>query len=148
MSSLYETDFHAWTQEMAEAIRSGRGMTEANARLIAEEIEDLGKSERNSLRSAITQLFIHLLKKQHQPKKATRSWELPIKNQQIEIEDILDENPSLKPLLKDDVFIQKTYGKARVMAAIETNSPESKFPNECPFDETVFGWPKFQTKGR
>jgi hypothetical protein len=136
MPSLYETDFYEWTKEMAHAVRDGRRVDEADRLLIAEEIEDLGKSERKSLRSAVVVLFMHLLKKDRQ---ATRSWDLTIKDQRQEIEDILGENPSLRSLLKDAEFIGKAYERARIKAALETGLPEGAFPETCPFDETVFG---------
>jgi hypothetical protein len=148
MRMLYDTDFHQWTQEMAEAIRDGRRVSEADAALIAEEIEDLGRGERKSLRSAVIVLFMHLLKKQYQPDKATRSWDLTIKDQRNEIDDILEENPSLEPLLRDAEFISKAYERALTKAALQTKKDESAFPEECPFDETVFGWPKTQTERR
>src|SRR5689334_11501815 len=130
--SLYKTDYYAWTREMAETIREGRFVGKTDQLLIAEEIEDLGKSERNSLRSAVIQLFMHLLKQKFQPEKEAVSWELSIKNQRIEIDDIIDENPSLLSALRDSDFIEKAYRKARVMAAIETKLPEDTFPPECP----------------
>ena len=44
--SLYDEDFYAWTQEQAELLRrGGAGANGLDIELIAEEIEDLGKSE-------------------------------------------------------------------------------------------------------
>jgi len=148
MSSLYETDFYAWTQDMAEAVRTGSFVTEKDLKLLAEEIEDLGKAEKRGLNSAVIVLFVHLLKKQFQPKKATRSWELTIKDQQAEIGDILDENPSLKRWLRDPEFIGRAYQRARTKAALETKLDEETFPETCPFDESVFGYPLAHNKGR
>jgi hypothetical protein len=113
---------------MSEAIRDRQHVSDADAALIAEEIADLGKGERRSLRSAVVVSFMHLLKRQYQPDKATRSWDLTIKDQRNEIEDILEENPSLRPLLKDAEFIGKAYDRARTKAALETRMEESVFP--------------------
>ena len=132
MPTLYDSDFHQWTQDMAEAIRDGRRVSEADQKRIAEEIEDLGKAERKSLRSAVIVLFKHLLKHHHQPEKASRSWDLTIKNQRMEIEYILEKKLGLKPLLWDADFIGKDYRKARIEAALETKKDESIFPEECP----------------
>lgn len=43
--SLYEDDFYAWTQEQAALLRRGRaGANRLDYKLIAGEIEDLGRS--------------------------------------------------------------------------------------------------------
>ena len=61
--SLYDDDFYAWTQEQAELLR--RGPAAANRLdfdLIAEEIEDLGKSELHACQSLCEHIIEHLLK--------------------------------------------------------------------------------------
>src|SRR3954470_5735337 len=63
--SLYDRDFFLWTQEQAEALR--RAAREgSNLPLdwenLAEEIESLGRSFKNSLQSRIAQIIIHLWK--------------------------------------------------------------------------------------
>src|SRR5262249_46461319 len=61
--SLYDEDFYAWTQEQAELLRrGGAGANGLDVELIAEEIEDLGKSERHACRSLCEHLIEHLLK--------------------------------------------------------------------------------------
>ena len=47
-ASLYEIDFHAWTQEQAELLREGR-LSQLDREHIAEEIESLGKQQRQEL---------------------------------------------------------------------------------------------------
>jgi Domain of unknown function DUF29 len=59
----YEDDFYAWTQHQAEVLRT---MPVSDNRFdrehIAEAIEDLGKSERDAVRSQIPRIIEHLLK--------------------------------------------------------------------------------------
>src|SRR5215208_8462155 len=61
--SLYDEDWYAWTQQQAELLR--RGPVAAN-RLdiehIAEEIEDLGRSELHACQSLCEHIIEHLLK--------------------------------------------------------------------------------------
>ncbi len=59
--SLYETDYFQWTQRVAGALRAGV-VDGLDLSEIAEEIEDLGKSERRALESSLSQLLLHLLK--------------------------------------------------------------------------------------
>jgi hypothetical protein len=64
----YEDDFYAWTQYQAEVLRS---MPSPDNRFdrehIAEEIEDLGKSERDTMESQISRVIEHFLKLAYSP---------------------------------------------------------------------------------
>ncbi len=60
-TNLYETDFYAWTQEQAELIRTGQWEKIDRSNLI-EEIESLGRQQRQELRNRLSLLIGHLLK--------------------------------------------------------------------------------------
>src|SRR5947207_15503633 len=61
--SLYDEDFYAWTQEQAEWVsRGGAGAHSLEIEHIAEEIEDLGKSELHACQSLCEHIIEHLLK--------------------------------------------------------------------------------------
>ena len=61
--SLYDDDFYAWTQQQAELLRRGpAAANRLNYDLIAEEIEDLGKSELHACQSLCEYIIEHLLK--------------------------------------------------------------------------------------
>ena len=62
-ASLYDRDFVAWTVEQARALRTRRGGENAlDYDNLAEEIEDLGKSEIRACLSLIDRIVEHLLK--------------------------------------------------------------------------------------
>src|SRR3974377_640294 len=69
----YEDDFYAWTQHQAEVLRT---MPVSDNRFdrehVAEEIEDLGKSERDAVRSQIRRIIEHLLKLAYSPAEQPR----------------------------------------------------------------------------
>src|SRR6185437_16942810 len=69
----YDDDFYAWTRHQAEVLRT---MRRADNRLdrehLAEEIEDLGKSERNAVYSQITRILEHFLKLAYSPAEPPR----------------------------------------------------------------------------
>src|ERR1700748_224095 len=72
----YEDDFYAWTRHQAEVLRT---MPVSDNRFdrerVAEEIEDLGKSERDAVRSQIRRIIEHFLKLAHSPAEQPRaSW--------------------------------------------------------------------------
>ena len=95
----YEDDFYAWTQYQAEILR---GLRTSDNRFdrehVAEEIEDLGKSERDAARSQIRRIIEHLLKLQYSPADRPRSdWIHSI----IDARQILDDK--LTPTLRRDL---------------------------------------------
>jgi hypothetical protein len=132
MPSLYEIDYFKWAMDTAAALREGR-IQDVDMEAAAEEIEDLGKSERRSLHSALVQLFKHLLKSKYQPQLATVSWEVSIEKQRRQVARLLEENPSLKTLLTCSDFMADVYGDAVLDAIVETGLPKGTFPAECPF---------------
>ena len=95
---LYEEDFYAWSQEQAAPLRAGKA-AEADLDNIADEIESMGRTEKRELVSRLTVLLGRLVKWRFQPSKRGRSWRLSIKGQRLDIRDLLDENPSLKPVI-------------------------------------------------
>lgn len=133
MPKLYETDYFAWTKATAAALRQGR-VRDIDLAEVAEEIEDLGKSERRALESALGQLFLHQLKWDHQPNLRCRSWEVSIQKQIRSLRRILHDNPSFAPLLERPDFIAEAYGDALLDAMAETGLDASAFPPECPYD--------------
>ncbi len=59
----YEDDFYAWTQHQAGVLRSLRTRdNRLDREHVAEEIEDLGKNERDAVRSQVRRIVEHLLK--------------------------------------------------------------------------------------
>ena len=126
----YERDLYTWSREQAELIREGR-FEAVDRDNVAEEIESLGRTEFSRLASALRVLLLHMLKWDHQPRKRTRSWAVSIAAQRIEIEDVLTDNPGLKPRLAE--AMARGYRQARTLAAHETGLPEGKFPAKCPY---------------
>ena len=94
-NSLYEQDYHAWTMQQAELLRS-RQLDCADLDNIAEEIESMGRSLKRELTSRLTVLLMRLLKWQHQPGFRGRSWRLTIRGQRLSLRQHLRDNPSLK----------------------------------------------------
>lgn len=69
----YDDDFYAWTQYQAKVLRSLRTRDNRFDREhVAEEIEDLGKNERDAVESQITRAMEHFLKLAHSPAERPR----------------------------------------------------------------------------
>jgi len=127
---LYERDFYGWIQNQADMLRSGN-FASLDLENLIEEIEDMGKRQKQELRSRLSVLFAHLLKWQYQPTLQSNSWVATIKVQRFEIMEHLDENPSLKHDLDETII--KAWRRALMMAETETGILASKFPACCPW---------------
>ena len=130
MTKLYEQDYFAWTQDQADALRR-RSVNELDWDNLLEEVEGLGRQERNELRSHLIILMVHLLKWRLQPERRGRSWALTIAEQRREAENVLAENPSLKPGVEN--LLDNAYRVARIRAARQTRLSTKVFPVENPF---------------
>ena len=92
--TLYETDFLQWIETTLEKLR-GRDYTNVDWENLIEEIEDIGRSERRSLKSNLIVVLVHLLKWQFQPAYRGRSWSLTIAEHRRQVVRHLSRNPSL-----------------------------------------------------
>lgn len=136
--ATHNNDFYAWTQEQAHLLRT-RQFNQIDFHQIAEEIEDMGRSEKRELENRLELLLMHLLKWQFQPNLRSRSWQLTIKEQRLRLEKLLQENPSLSSFLAD--LLDKTYQLATIIAERETGF--SSFPETCTYNLTEIFTPEF-----
>jgi hypothetical protein len=133
---LYERDFHKWLIEQARALREGK-LTALDAENLAEEIEDMGRSEKRAVLSQLARLITHLLKWSVQKdlrrrnKRSENSWRGSIGGARLELSDLLADSPSLRRRLPE--LLPRAYVLATRWAIGETGLPESAFPDRCPW---------------
>ncbi|HEY9851605.1 MAG TPA: DUF29 domain-containing protein [Leptolyngbyaceae cyanobacterium] len=134
--SLYDRDFYLWIQATAQQLKEGK-FNEIDIPNLIEEIESMGRSEKRELKSRLVVLLMHLLKWQYQPEKRSESWRSTISEQRICIEGLLEDSPSLQPLISE--LFDDCYQKARLKASEETGIKLNFFPKESPFtlEETL-----------
>src|SRR2546423_13246438 len=124
--TAYDRDFYSWSLEQARLVREGRWGA-VDRENVAEEIESLGREQFNKLESAIRVLLLHMLKWDHQPAQRSRSWVLSIEAQRVELEDVLGDNPGLRPRIGEATA--RGYRRARLEAERETGLDEKLFPD-------------------
>ncbi|MBV5311419.1 DUF29 domain-containing protein [Chromatium okenii] len=126
----HDQDFYQWSMNCAEQLRTGH-LAGLDLIRIAEEIEDMGRSEKHALASHLRVLILHLLKWRYQPALRSVSWRLSITNARDDIAELLEDNPSLNHQLPEIVI--RRYSAARQGAILETGLPAATFPTDCPF---------------
>ena len=93
----------------------------------------MSRSEHRQLQNRLIVLLLHLLKWQFWLALQNNSWRLTIVEQRAQIEDLLEDSPSLK-----DTFSQKVstvYQRALVKAELETGLAKTNFPQHVPFPD-------------
>lgn len=133
-SPLYERDYHAWLEEQVRALNE-RGFDRLDIVNLAEELGDLGRSERRQLESRLEVLLAHLLKWAYDPRKRSKSWKNTIRDQRQRIEMLLEDSPSLSRYM--DEALNRACRLARGIAGDEMDLDEKEwnalFPLKCPW---------------
>jgi len=127
---LYDVDVIAWAEQQAALLRAGR-LEELDIAHIAEEIEDVGKSEQRELASRIAVLLMHLLKWQRQPERRGSSWRHTIAAQRHAISVRIKRTPSLQATLRDPAWWEEVWADAVAAATAEAGLGD--FPAVCPW---------------
>jgi hypothetical protein len=142
----YDDDFYAWTQYQAGVLRSlPTSDNRFDREHLAEEIEDLGNSERNAMRSEVRRILEHLLKLAYSPAVEPRSdWRVSIINARAELDE------RLTPTLRRDIeaMLARIYPHARDAATEALTKfgeidAASALPATCPYtlDQVMaIGW--------
>ncbi len=126
--TLYETDYLQWIETTIKKLQS-QDYTNVDWENLIEEITDMGRSERRSLKSNFIVILVHLLKWQFQPEKRSGSWEGSIIEHRRRVQEALDDSPSLKPYL-ESIFAE-CYTQAVKQAKAETGLSLESFPVMC-----------------
>ena len=129
-TDLYEQDFLAWTEDQAEALRTKQAGALDWENLL-EEVESMGRNERNAMESRLSLLLMHLMKWQWQPEKRSKSWMQTIREQRKVLRKILKNSPSLRSHIPE--MLPEAWAEAKDDAAFETELPLSIFPEACPW---------------
>ena len=137
-NELYETDYDAWARRQIELLSKGR-FSDLDVAHLVEELEDMGRGERNELESRLTILLAHLLKWEYQyDQLADRwkdfkgdSWRSTIIEQRDRIAKRLGKSPGLRAHLA--ALTAEAYTDAIGLASKETGLPIERFPQGCPY---------------
>lgn len=130
MSITYETDIVAWAKEQAALLRAGK-FSALDIEHIADEVEDVGKSEQRELANRMAVLLVHLLKWRYQPERRGKSWQGTLREQRKMIARRLAKTPSLKADVADPDWFQDIWSDAKAKTFEETSLED--LPEDCPW---------------
>ena len=134
IDDLYENDFYVWTQEQAAALRAaakagGRSNAVEWERL-AEEVEDLGKSEYREVASLLARIIEHFYKlawtQREEPKAG---WLAEIDVFRLQVEQVL--TASLRAKAVADIDRLHRLGAKQALVSFLRHEPDA------PRDETL-----------
>lgn len=126
----YDEDFVLWLDHQAKLLRQGR-VHELDLENLAEEVEDIGWSERRAVRSTLGIILIHLLKHQFQTSRRSRSWIDTLLEHRGRLVKDFSTSRSLE--LHAEAELADLYRLARKRAAVQTRLPVGDFPETCPY---------------
>ncbi len=127
LNTPYKKDVILWSQEQARALRE-RDFSRLDIEHLADEIEDVGKSEKRELASRMAVLLAHLLKWRFQSEKRSASWRRTINHQRERVVLLIKGAPSLETVLKDMDWRRDMWLDAIAQASRETGIDEGAFP--------------------
>ncbi len=132
-TALYDADFLMWTEETVARLktRDFEGLDLVN---LIEEIESLGRSEKREIKSRLTILLEHLLKRIYvNIPDCYGGWENTIASQRTNIELIIIDSPSLKSLWDESFAI--AFGLA--LKNVRKSYKSCKFPDAWQFSHCL-----------
>ncbi|NJP10304.1 MAG: DUF29 domain-containing protein [Leptolyngbyaceae cyanobacterium RU_5_1] len=139
--AIYAQDLQLWIEQTIHQLQNGE-FESLDIEHLIEELTDLGKSEKNALKSNLKILLAHLLKLNVQsdvPSMMKSSWYSSIAEHRQRVLDHLNDTPSLNSFLPE--AIEKAYPDARKLAIKESQlgkfgvriPEEAEYPILCPF---------------
>jgi hypothetical protein len=139
-ASLYDEDFYAWTQQQAELLRRLPVISnELDVENIAEEIEDLGRSDLRAAQSFVEHIIEHFLKLEFSGlDEPAEHWRDEIVEWRLQLEKTLTRSIEAK------LDLPGRYKAAlRLVRRLERDVPGlvSRLPPSCPYslDEIISG---------
>jgi len=131
-ATAYDKDVILWSEQQARLLRAGR-FDELDVEHLADEIEDVGKSEQRELASPMAVLLTHLLKWRSQPENRSQSWRATIVVQRKRIALAIKATPSLKAVMRDPDWQEDMWLDALAQASRETGLTMEDLPDACPW---------------
>jgi hypothetical protein len=144
--SLYEADYQLWLDQTIAQLKACN-FSDLDLENLVEEIESLGRSEKQAIASYLMRLCEHLLKIKYwesEREMCLRGWKREVINFRLQIQEGLETSPSLKSFLQDSFAKQYKNGRKLFLNASDLNASlvpqEPEFTLEQALDEDWLPW--------
>jgi hypothetical protein len=145
-TSLYDTDYQLWLAQTVDQLKS-HNFSSLDLENLVEEMESLGRSQKQAVSNYLMRLCEHLLKIKYwqvERERCFRGWKLEVRNFRLQIQAELEASPSLKSFLEDVFVKQYRNGRNLFLDASDFNGnlipEEPEFSLEQALDEDWFPW--------
>ncbi|MBE9141759.1 DUF29 domain-containing protein [Planktothrix mougeotii] len=131
LQDLYKTDDYLWLQKTIEILKI-KNFNNLDLDNLIEELENLGRSEFNKVRSLLRQIMIHLLLLQYWEQEYDRNY----RHWQAEIIAFRDDlSHELTTSLKNKLIpeLDSIYHVSVNLVSKKTGLSQSLFPSSCPY---------------
>ncbi len=118
-ATLYERDFHAWTVAQAAALRATGSAQALDYGNLAEEIESLGRRDRQEVEAEVATIIEHLVKLEFSPAPGPRpGWRATVREARRAIARSIRASPSLRRAAVDAVTDEAAGAVGSALAAM------------------------------
>jgi Domain of unknown function DUF29 len=135
-AELYDEDFYAWTQQQAKALRTHfKGDNRLDVEHLAEEVEDLGKSELHAVESYVENVIEHFLKLDYSGwVEARNHWRAEVDAFRGSIERKI--TPRIRQQVETELDALYERGRRGAARSLHQREPDfvRRLPKRCPYD--------------
>ena len=129
LKKLYETEYDRWLTEIVRLLKN-RQLESLDYENLIEELEALGRSERNAVKSLLLQIIVHLMLYQFwqlEKERNANHWAAEIITFRVQLEDKLTTN--LRNYLAEE--LPKIYQNALLI--VQKKAQLNSLPEQCPY---------------
>ena len=137
--SLYDRDLNLWLEEAIAKLKCGDFHNLDIANLV-EELEGLAGRDRRELKRRLTTLIEHILKRCYVKSEYDYAgWVVTIVRTRNDIQDILEQSPSLKGYINSPELFQKAFDDALKVVKAHPDYKSVNFPKTWLFSRDIDG---------
>jgi hypothetical protein len=135
--SLYEQDLNLWLERSIAQLKSGK-LEDIDVANLIEELAGLAARDRRELKNRLTTLLEHLLKRCYVKSEYDYAgWQVTIARTRIEIENILEQSPSLKNYINSPELFQNALQNSLRILRANSDYKSIEFPDSWQFESDI-----------
>lgn len=127
---LYDTDYNLWVLQTIKQLKN-KDFNSLDLENLIEEVSDLSRRDKKKLKNLLRRLFEHLLKLKYWESEIQRNkdhWKGEIRNFRKQIQDELEDSPSLKGYIND--IFETCYQDSKEIVSDKSQLPLDTFPEK------------------